>query len=64
MHHSWLCDSAKNVSSQPLPQVVGENVFGQSVCRFFLLLLCWKLFNLFMIRLVTLNSCPVNVILK
>ena len=37
MHHSCLCDSAKNVSSRPLSQVVGKNLFGQSVCRFFLI---------------------------
>ena len=35
MHHSCLCDSAKNISSKPLSQVAGKNVFGQSVCRVF-----------------------------
>ena len=55
MHHSCLRDSAKNVSSKLLSQVVGENVFGQSVSRVFLFLLCWKLFKLFMIRLVILT---------
>ena len=38
MHDSCLCDSAKNVSSKPLSQVVGKNVFGQSVCRGFLII--------------------------
>ena len=38
MHHSCLCDSAKNISSKPLSQVVGKNVFGQSVYRVFLIL--------------------------
>ena len=37
MHHSCLCDSAKNISLKPLSQVVGKNVFGQSVCRVFLI---------------------------
>ena len=35
MYHSYLCDSAENISSKPLTQVVSENVFGQSVCRVF-----------------------------
>ena len=37
MHHSCLCDSAKNISSKPLSQVVGKNVLGQSICRVFLI---------------------------
>ena len=35
MHDNFLYDSAKNISSVPLSQVVGKNVFGQSVCRVF-----------------------------
>ena len=41
MHYSCLCDSAKDIFSKPLSEVVGENVFGQSVCS----LLSWKLFK-------------------
>ena len=37
MHHSCLCDSAKNISSKALSQVVHNNVFGQSVGRVFLI---------------------------
>ena len=40
MHHSCLCDSAENISSKSHSQVVGENVYGPSVCRFF------KVFNM------------------
>ena len=37
MHHSFLCDSAKNLmSAKPGSKVVGENVFGQSIFRVFL----------------------------
>ena len=55
-HHSCLCDSAKNISSKLLFQVVGKNIFGQSVYRVFQFLICWKLFEnpcFFMIR----NTC-------
>ena len=50
MHHSCLCDSAKDIPSKPLPQIVGKNVFGQSVCRVFLI------FDILKSRLVTLIS--------
>ena len=45
MHHSCLCDSAKNISSKLLFQVVSKNILGQSVYRFFQFLICWKLFE-------------------
>ena len=36
MHYSCLCDSAKKLMySKPGSQVVGENVFGRPVSRFF-----------------------------
>ena len=36
MHHSCLCDSAKNImSAKPGSQFLGENVFGQPVCGSF-----------------------------
>ena len=36
MHHSCLCDSAKKLmSAKPGSQVLGQNVFGQPVCRVF-----------------------------
>ena len=36
MHHNDLCDSAKKLmSAKPSSQVLGENVFGQPVCRVF-----------------------------
>ena len=36
MHHNDLCDSAKKLmSAKTGSQVVGENVFDQSVCRVF-----------------------------
>ena len=36
MHHSFLCDSAKNLMSAKLgSKVVSENVFGQSTFRAF-----------------------------
>ena len=37
MHHSFLCDSAKNfMSEKPGSRVVGQNVFGQPVGTVFL----------------------------
>ena len=35
MHHSYLCNSAENISSKSLSQAVGKNVLGQSVCGVF-----------------------------
>ena len=38
IHHSGLCDSAKNlISAKTGSHVVGENVFDQSVCKIFLI---------------------------
>ena len=37
MHHSFLCDSAKNLMPEkPGSRVVGQNVFGQPVGMVFL----------------------------
>ena len=51
MHHSCLCDSAKNLMSvKHGSKVVGENAFGQSVCN-----TSW---------FVILSSFPANVASK
>ena len=44
MQHSCLCDSAKNLLPvKPGSRIVGENAFGQSVCRLLKFLICWEL---------------------
>ena len=66
MQYSCLYDSAESfVPAKSESQVVGEIAFGQSVCRIFWFLICWKLFESPCTSwLVMLNLFPLNVILK